>query len=179
MNIINDIIIAGVGGQGTVLASRLIAAAAMKNGQFVRTAETIGMAQRGGSVVSHVRIDSKNKSSLIPPGTAGLLIAFDANEAVRNSAFLKNGAHCIINLKKNQPLPDIYKSAVFIDGISIAEKAGSTKAVNTVLIGAASGCGFLGFDKEYMLDVIKEIFPLKYTELNIKAFEYGYNEVVR
>lgn len=174
---VNDILIAGIGGQGTILASRLIAAASMNSGNFVRTAETIGMAQRGGSVVSHVRIGSENKSSMIPLGTADLLIAFDANEAVRNSAWLKSDAYCVINLKTGDTPPDLFGSAVYIDGISLAEKAGSVKAQNMVLIGAASGCGYLGFGKDYMLDVMKNMIPEKYIELNIKAFEYGYNEV--
>ena len=185
MEKVKDILIAGIGGQGTILASRLIATAAMNSGYFVRTAETIGMAQRGGSVVSHIRIGSEHKSSMIPLGTAGLLIAFDANEAVRNSAWLKSDAYCIMNLKAGETRPDNFGSAVYIDGMALAEKAGSVRTQNTVLIGAVTGCGFLCFGKDCMLckdcmlEVLKKLIPEKYIEINIKAFEYGYHEVTK
>ena len=99
-----DILIAGVGGQGTVLASRLIAAAAMAQGAFVRTAETIGMAQRGGSVVSHVRITAEELSPLIPLAKADLIIAFEPAEAVRSLERLAPGGRCIVNTKPIYPI---------------------------------------------------------------------------
>ena len=87
-----DVLVAGVGGQGTILASRLIAQSAMEDGCFVRSSETIGMAQRGGSVVSHVRVDGEDKSSVIPLHTADLLLAFEPAEAARVLPRLKKAA---------------------------------------------------------------------------------------
>ncbi|MEG0664529.1 MAG: indolepyruvate oxidoreductase subunit beta, partial [Clostridia bacterium] len=152
---INDILITGVGGQGTVLASRLIAAAALEKGYFTRTAETIGMAQRGGSVVSHVRIDSKNKNSLIFDKMADSIIAFEPCEAVRCLVKLKDRGKIIVNLNPIVPvvstlggteynleniiniIKEKQSDAIFIDGNDIAKKAGNEKAVNVVLLGVA------------------------------------------
>lgn len=89
-----DILLCGVGGQGTVLASKLIASAAMRCGNVVHSAETIGMAQRGGSVISHIRIGERAASPLIPRGNADILIAFEPAEAVRNLSYLKKDWYC-------------------------------------------------------------------------------------
>lgn len=166
----NDILIAGIGGQGTVLASRLIAVAAMEKGSFVRTAETIGMAQRGGSVVSHVRIESENKSSLIPFGTADTIIAFEATEALRSLPRLKKGGCLIVNKRSEEaPIEGLPENTVYAD----AHKPEFVKAVNTVLIGAAISHGFIDFEYDFMVDVMKKIMPAKFIELNIKALTYG------
>ena len=92
-------LLCGVGGQGVVLASKLIAYAAMEKGMFVRTSETIGMAQRGGSVVSHVRVGEEIHSPMIPKGSADVLLAFEPAEAVRNLSYLKKGGIVIVNQK--------------------------------------------------------------------------------
>ena len=92
-----DVMICGVGGQGTVLASKIIAASAMDEGYAVHSAETIGMAQRGGSVTSHVRIGEDAFSPLIPLGSVDLLIAFEPSEAVRNLKYLKSDGFVIVN----------------------------------------------------------------------------------
>ncbi len=186
-----NILIAGVGGQGTVLASRLIAAAYMEKGDFVRTAETIGMAQRGGCVVSHVRASSEDKSSIIPFGKADLLIAFEPSEALRNLSRLSENGGCIINTQTIVPvtaslggaaydiekimsaLKDKSKKLILFDALSAAKKAGSPKAVNVVLLGAAIGSGYLDISKEQMEHSLIAILPEKLHAVNLKALELG------
>lgn len=190
-----DILIAGVGGQGTVLASRLLAEAAIASGRFVRTAETIGMSQRGGCVVSHVRIGAENCASVIPLGKADLLIAFEVGEAARSLPRLAKGAKCLVNTQAVKPvsaslsggsydvagLTDYISNevpgAAFVDGYRLAYEAGSVKAINVVLLGAATALGFLPFSKELMEKVIADNVPQKFRELNIKAFNAGYEGV--
>lgn len=187
-----DILIAGVGGQGTVLSSRLLAAAAIEAGYFTRTSETIGMSQRGGSVVSHVRIGSKESSPIIPIGKSDLLIGFELAEAARNLSRLSPTGKCIVNLQVIKPvtvslggasyntdeITEYIKSTapgvVFVDGYSLAENAGSIKAVNVVLLGAAVASGFLPFSKEEVESVIAQNIPKKFLDINLKAFKTGY-----
>ena len=105
-----DILICGVGGQGTVLASRIIAAAAMEEGNRVHSAETIGMAQRGGSVTSHVRIGEEAFSPLIPFGSADLLLAFEPAEAVRNLKYLRKDGAAVVNTAPTRPVTESLQS---------------------------------------------------------------------
>lgn len=191
---VNDILICGVGGQGTVLASRLIASAYLSKDAFVRTAETIGMAQRGGCVVSHVRVDSEEKSSIIPFKTADLLIAFEPAEAVRCFSRLKDDAPVIVNSQTVMPVTaslggvsydneGIFnsiksrKNAIIINASEIAEKAGSPKAVNVVLLGAAVGAGFIDITIDELKRALENMLPKKLHEINFKALELGYKEV--
>ena len=186
-----DILIAGVGGQGTVLASRLLAAAAIRAGYFARTSETIGMAQRGGCVVSHVRIDSEKDSPIIPLGAADLMIGFEPTEAARNISRLTHGGKCVVNTRMIKPVTasldaisyavdPIYtfiqensSEAIIVDGYALAEESGSVKALNVVLLGVAAAAGFLPFSKEDMENIITENVSQKYIELNRKAFNIG------
>ncbi|HEY9062250.1 MAG TPA: indolepyruvate oxidoreductase subunit beta [Pseudobacteroides sp.] len=186
-----DILIAGVGGQGTVLASRLLAASAIKAGYFARTSETIGMAQRGGCVVSHVRIGDENLSPVIPFGEADLLIGFEPAEAARSIARLSPEGKCVVNTRIIKPvtaslntvsyevepiLEFINKNSshrILVDGYDLAQKSGSVKALNTVLLGVAAAAGFLPFSKEDLLNTIGENVSPKYVELNEKAFNIG------
>lgn len=186
-----DILISGVGGQGTVLASKLLAAAAIQEGYFTRTAETIGMSQRGGSVVSHVRIGSKDNSPVIPFNSANLLIGFELAEAARNLSRLNPSGKCIVNTQVIKPvtsslgsssydvegivksISQAFPQAIFIDGYSLAEKAGSVKAVNVVLLGAACASGALPFSRETLETAIKNNVPQKFLDLNIKALHIG------
>jgi indolepyruvate ferredoxin oxidoreductase beta subunit len=190
-----DILISGVGGQGTVLASRLIAAAAIMQGSFARTSETIGMSQRGGCVVSHVRINSENSSSIIPLETADMLIAFELAEAARNIPRLSKEGCCIINTQVIKPVSASLgasqynteeikeyieansKQTFFIDGYNIAKKAGNVKTVNVVLLGAATAAGNMPISRETILSAIVENVPQKFRELNEKAFEAGYEYI--
>ena len=115
-----DILLCGVGGQGTVLASKLIASAAMRDGNIVHSAETIGMAQRGGSVTSHVRIGEKASAPLNPLGSADLILAFEPSEAVRNLKYLKKDGVVIVNSVPVKPVTESLKSTGY-DGSEMIE----------------------------------------------------------
>ena len=187
-----DILIAGVGGQGTILASRILACAGILSGNFSRTGETIGMSQRGGCVVSHVRIGSEEKSSYLPMGSGDLLIGFELAETARNLGRLSLKGNCVANLQQIKPVPvslglqpylaeDMkgaiqkqVKDPLFIDGYTLANEAGSVKAVNVVLIGAACGAGYVQLEKESLLEAVRQNVPERFIQLNIQAFELGY-----
>ena len=127
-----DILICGVGGQGTVLASKLTASAAMREGNIVHSAETIGMAQRGGSVTSHVRIGDKAFSPLIPDGKADLILAFEPAEAVRNLHFLKIGGSVIVNSHPVKPITESLNDTGY-DGTKMIEFLKSHKVKTCVV----------------------------------------------
>ncbi len=183
-----NIIICGVGGQGTVLAAKVLSQAAISKGERVLSAETIGMAQRGGSVVSHVRIGEDVYSPLVPQGQADVLIAFEAAEAVRNIAFLKKGGSVIVNKKVVQPVTASLSGKTFDENemISYLEKAagnviavdtdqackdlGSSKVVNMVLLGAASKSGLIS--KEELKAALKLLVKPEFYDLNVKAVDY-------
>jgi indolepyruvate ferredoxin oxidoreductase beta subunit len=174
-------LIAGIGGQGTVLASKLIAAAAMKKGFDVRTTETIGMAQRGGSVVSHVRIGDNIYSPLIPSGKADILIAFEPAEAVRQLPFLKSDGVLITAGYSSPAMVEYLKSCVsrlaVIDNARLALK--NAKTLNVALLGAAAQLsqrdqsGGFPFDAETLKEAIPEMLHERFWEINIEAFELG------
>ncbi|MBR6080719.1 MAG: indolepyruvate oxidoreductase subunit beta [Treponema sp.] len=184
-----NILICGVGGQGTVLAAKVISQAAVSTGQKVVSAETIGMAQRGGSVTSHVRIGDEVFSPLIPNGQADLIIAFEASEAVRNIDFLKKNGTVVVNTKIVQPttasltgkifaademLSHLKKSGakvVALDADQIARRIGSPKVVNMVLLGAATKMGLIS--KEEILCAIKTLVKPDFYELNVNAVNEG------
>ena len=188
-----NLLIAGVGGQGTVLASKLIAAAAMKKGYDVRTTETIGMAQRGGSVFGHCRIGENIFSPKIPPGKANALIAFEPAEAVRQIAFLGKGAVVLVCDTAIKPItnPEAennYEAAVMLDFLKSITKENeikliiidgqklsdqNAKTLNVSLIGAAVQKGILPFDADTLKEVLHEMLPQRFLEMNLKAFELG------
>lgn len=189
-----DVLIAGVGGQGTILASRLIAQSAMEDGCFVRSSETIGMAQRGGSVVSHVRVDAEDKSSVIPMHTADLLLAFEPAEAARQIGRLKKGGKAVVSTQRVIPVTaslsektyDLdgiceyikkHADVRFIDAYAIAQQCGSAKTVNIVLIGAAIGIGAIPFSLERMRALLKRTLSQKILDMNLKALQAGYDAV--
>lgn len=183
-------LICGVGGQGVVLASRVIAYAAMNRGMFTRTAETIGMAQRGGSVVSHVRFGENIHSPLISPGGADLILALEPAEAVRALDYLKDGGTVVVSEKAVRPvsatlsggysgnemldyLRTHVKSLYIIDTDSVCTAVGSFKAVNIALLGAASVSGALGFSMQEIEGAIRELTQEKHFETNRKALRLG------
>lgn len=182
-----DILIAGVGGQGTILTSRLLAEAAVQAGRFARTGETIGMAQRGGCVVSHVRIDSKDVSPYIPLGSADLVIAFEYAEAARNVDRLKPDGKMVVNMQKIEPvtvtlggmeydaeaMKRSLSGALFVDGYELAEQAGSVRAINVVLLGAALGAGLLPFSETEIAGAMQTLIPERFLEMNLKALKLG------
>lgn len=186
-----NILLSGVGGQGTVLASKLLAQAAMNRGEFARTAETIGMAQRGGCVVSHVRIGGVIHSPLIPYGDADMIIGFEPVEAVRCLDFLKPGGVVVVSRKAIAPVTaslsgsdysgeemlDFLKEKVerllILDAGPICESCGTAKVLNVALLGAALSTGVLELSIEEMKRTITERVPERFAEMNLKALELG------
>ena len=185
-----DILICGVGGQGTVLASRIIAAAAMEEGNAVHSAETIGMAQRGGSVTSHVRIGGEAYSPMIPPGGADMLLAFEPGEAVRNLRYLKKGGTAVVNTAAVKPVTESLKdtgydgsemtaylkqkcSCIFVDAEEVCRPFGSAKFFNIIMLGVAAGSGSLGLGRETLLKQIEQYVPARFLDVNIRAFRAG------
>ncbi len=184
-----DILIAGVGGQGVVLASRILALAAMRAGFHVSTAETIGMAQREGSVSSHIRIGNEISGSLIPEGQADLILGLEPAETVRNLPFLRKGGKVIINIHAVPPAsrppgsPDYDPVALLaflnehcpeilcFDFTELAEEEGTYRAANVAMLGAAAGTGILPFPKETLQAVLDAEIPEKYRAVNKAAFE--------
>ena len=178
--------IAGVGGQGTVLASKLIAQAAMEAGQNVRTTETIGMAQRGGSVVSHVRMGDTIYSPLIPLKSADIIIAFEPAEGVRLTPYLRDGGIMIVCDTAIKPVTDslgggnynacemlsFLSNAVILSGEKLTEKCGS-KALNIAMLGAAAQSGKFPFETDILENIIKTKIPERFREMNLSAFETG------
>ncbi len=184
-----DVLIVGIGGQGTILASNVLGDACVIEGRHVRGAETHGMSQRGGSVETHIRIDGKF-GSLIAPGTADLLIAFDVLEAVRYRHFLKTDGVMVVNreivvptsvFSGKQPVPTIDEveaelkagkaKVILVDATGIAAKAGNPLAANIVLLGAASDK--LPLAVESLSEAVRRNVPPKTVQINEKAFDLG------
>ncbi len=184
-----DIILCGVGGQGTILASKLLANASMDRGLAVKTAETIGMAQRGGSVFSHVRIGEAS-CPLIGRGRADLIIAFEPAEAVRQLAFLRPGGTVVTSNRPIVPASAMVggpaydvktvmdylrakvEHLVVVDADAAARDLGSAKCLNVVLLGAASRACELGLSEQDLLAAIHKLLPQKLWELNERALAY-------
>lgn len=182
-----NILIAGVGGQGTVLASKVLAGCGIAKGFTAKTAETIGMAQRGGCVVSHVRFGEKIFSPLIPKGEADVIIAFEPAEAVRVLDYLKKDGTVVVNQRAIKPattslseshyngtemiayLEKQVKHLIVVDGEAGCRKCGSSKVLNFVLIGAAAKSGAIRITPEELFQVIDQRFAPKFRELNKKA----------
>jgi indolepyruvate ferredoxin oxidoreductase, beta subunit len=182
-----DVLIVGIGGQGTILASNILGGACLIEGRSVKGAETHGMAQRGGSVESHIRIDGRF-GPLIAPGTADLIIAFDILEALRYSHYLKKGGIIIVNshlvvptsvFTQDIPVPkeeDIMKrlsanKLCVVDAERLAKEAGSPLSQNIVILGAASH--FLPLKTVSLVEAVSRLVPPKTLEINRKAFELG------
>jgi indolepyruvate ferredoxin oxidoreductase beta subunit len=184
-----NILIAGVGGQGVVLASRVLALAAMKAGFHVSTAETIGMSQREGSVSSHIRIGEEIAGPLIPIGQADLLLGLEPAETVRNLFYLRKGGKVLVNTHLIPPAsrfpgnPEYDPSALLsflkahcpgllcFDFTGLAEEAGTSKAANIAMLGAAASTEVLPFSLETLQTVINAEIPEKHRALNKVAFE--------
>lgn len=185
-----SIMIVGVGGQGTLLASRILGNTAIKCGYDVKVSEVHGMSQRGGSVVTYVRYgNEKVASPIIGVGGADIIMAFEELEAYRNLEFLKKDGRLLVNTQCIDPMPVIMGKAAYpenimkkikalgvnltdIDALSLAEKAGSAKAVNVVLIGLLAKN--TDIPKDVWLSVIRETVPEKFLDVNVRAFEAGY-----
>ena len=178
----------GVGGQGTILASDILGEAALAMGLDVKKTDTLGMAQRGGSVVSHVRFGARVYSPIIPEGEADFLLGYELLETYRYLPLLKNSGKVVVNnLKINPPsvstgqqdypegiaekIKATCPASALVDGLALAKQAGSVKTANTVLIGALSR--LTGVDEHYWLTAIERMVPGKTLEMNKKAFELG------
>lgn len=186
-----NIVLCGVGGQGIVLAAKLLAAAAMENGLNVMSAETIGMAQRGGSVFSFVKIGDAVDTPMMGNGTADLIIGFEPGEAVRVLPYLKAGGTVITSDRPVIPVsaslhPESYQASSMITYLQktvpdlhvintrqAVEELQSDKVLNVLMLGAVAETGVLGFDPEEMLRVVRERVPARFVELNTKAFMTG------
>jgi indolepyruvate ferredoxin oxidoreductase beta subunit len=187
-----DLLITGVGGQGAILASDIIGKAAVTAGLPIRAAEAHGMAQRGGSVVNHIRI-GQTYGSMIPKKGADLMLALEPMEAVRYLDFLKEGGIIIVNTQPVVPVTVTSGQAKYpevsdiLDALSekyivkafnadeLAFEAGSRLAMNVVMVGAVSG--YLPIPKETLLESIKALVPQKTIEVNLRAFEAGRQKV--
>lgn len=190
-------ILAGVGGQGTVLASKLIAQTAMNKGMKVRTAETIGMAQRGGCVVSHVRIGEEIHSPLIPLQSADVIIGFEPAEAVRSLSYLKEDGVVIVSRKVIKPVTDSLsntdydgdemlkylssrvKRLIVVDSEAIFVACGTAKVLNIALLGVAVAAGVLEVSLEEIEKTIKEKLPQRFIDMNLKALRAGAKIVLK
>ncbi len=180
-----DILIAGVGGQGTLLASRVLGKYALKCGYDVKLSEVHGMAQRGGSVITFVRMGEKVNSPIIDEGGADILLAFEKLEALRYTHYLKKEGKTVYSTQEIMPMPvvtgaeeyptDIESrllNAVGIDALSLALKAGNAKSANSVMLGFLTKQTDL--DKDIMMEALVESVPQKLVELNKEAFNLGY-----
>ncbi len=186
-----NIILCGVGGQGTVLASRLISAAAMARSIPVLSAETIGMAQRGGSVFSHLRMGEGIHSPMIARGEADLLLGFEPGEAARMLPFLRPGGQVIVSSRpvtpvmaalsgeayRAEPMLDYLKAQVpsllVVDGERAMREVGSPKVLNLILLGAALRSGALGLAEADLLEAMHRLIPEKFYELNLRALRWA------
>ncbi len=186
-----NIVITGVGGQGVILASTVLGMSAIDSGETVKIADTHGLAQRGGSVISFVRIGNVHAYTL-SEGEADVLLAFEPMEALRNLKYLKRDGIAIVNTHPIVPVA-VYigattyppvdeiiseikkqcKRVYFIDATSIARKCGTEKMVNTVMLGALSAIDEFPIDAETMLRNIRRIVPPGTEDINEKAFKEG------
>ena len=184
-----NIMIVGVGGQGTLLTSRIIGKAAIEAGFDVKISEVHGMAQRGGSVVTFVRFGDKINEPVVEEGQADVIIAFERLEALRYSHFLKKDGVLVVNDCRIDPMTvvigakqypenilEVLKNhhAVYtIDGQKIAKELGNSKVLNSVVLGYSAK--FIGFEADEWLKVVENTVPAKTIEINKKAFMEGYN----
>ncbi len=190
-----NLIIAGVGGQGSILASHMVAMAAIRDGLRARVGETFGAAMRGGAVASHVRIGKEIHAPLVPKDGAEIILALEPLEGLRNIAnFLGKGGLLLTNThpwfpmdvnigRAKYPSMDSIRGAVeklggkFVemDATSLAQQAGNVRTMNVVMLGALAATGKLPVSVETLRQVIRENVPPKTIDVNLRAFELGLN----
>ena len=183
-----NVMIVGVGGQGSLLASKLLGYLLLNEGYDVKVSEVHGMSQRGGSVVTYVRFGEKVYSPVIDRGEADFIVSFEKLEAARYVEYLKKGGRIVVNTQEIDPMPVITGAASYpenliekmeekgitvdaMDCLSLAEEAGSSKAVNLVLMGRLSK--YFDIPEEKWLNAIEQCVPAKFVEMNKKAFAHG------
>ncbi|HPR41706.1 MAG TPA: indolepyruvate ferredoxin oxidoreductase subunit beta [Candidatus Methanofastidiosa archaeon] len=193
-----SIVISGVGGQGVLVASQIIANAAIKKGMKVRVGETHGMAQRGGSVIAHVRFGDDIYGSITPQGEGDIMLAFEPVESLRYIEYMREGGFAIMNTHPVVPVSVSTGKARYpaieeitevlekrlkvsaIDATALAVEAGNKITSNTVLIGAFANIAAqakIPLDRAVLLEAVEERVPKKSIELNRKAFELGFSSV--
>lgn len=187
---VKSIMIVGVGGQGTLLASRLLGNVLLAKGYDVKISEVHGMSQRGGSVVTYVKYGENVASPIIEKGEADIILCFEQLEAARWLPYLKTNGKMIINTQCIDPMPVVMGAMKYpeniidtlratgaevlaVDALALAMEAGTPKAVNVALIGVMAKQ--TDIPKEDYLETVKATVPEKFLELNLKAFELGYN----
>lgn len=180
--------IVGVGGQGSLLASKLLGHLLLTQGYDVKVSEVHGMSQRGGSVVTYVRFGEKVYSPIIDKGEADFIVSFEKLEAARWVEYLREGGRIVVNTQEINPMPVITGAAQYpenlvgkmealgiqvdaMDCLSLAEQAGSPKAVNIVLMGRLSR--YFDIPEETWKEAIRECVPAKFVDMNLKAFDLG------
>ena len=185
-----NVMIVGVGGQGSLLASKLLGRLLLSKGYDIKVSEVHGMSQRGGSVVTYVRYGDKVYSPVIDKGEADFIVSFELLEAARWTEFLKPGGKIIVNTQQINPMPVIIGAAQYpenllekmnaagldvdaLDALSLAEAAGSSKAVNIVLMGHLSR--YFDFTEEEWLEALEQSVAPKFLEMNKQAFAMGRN----
>ena len=184
-----NIMIVGVGGQGTLLASRILGNAILSQGYDVKVSEVHGMSQRGGSVVTYIKYGEKVYSPIIDKGEADIILAFEQLEALRALPYLKIGGKMIANTQKINPMPVITGAAQYpesilealaskvdltaLDALTMAKAAGNAKAVNVILMGVMAKNTDIPY--EVWVDAVRACVPAKFLEVNLKAFDAGYH----
>ena len=184
-----NIMIVGVGGQGTLLASRILGNTVINEGYDVKVSEVHGMSQRGGSVVTYVKYGDKVFSPIIDRGEADIILAFEMLEAYRAIPYLKKGGKMIVNTQEINPMPVITGAMEYpenigeklaekldyfpVDALSLAKEAGNIKSVNVVLIGVMAKSTDIPY--ENWVNTIYSTVPEKFLDVNLKAFDLGYN----
>ena len=185
-----SVMIVGVGGQGSLLASKLLGRLLMDEGYDVKVSEVHGMSQRGGSVVTYVRFGDKVYSPIVTAGEADIIISFEKLEAARYAGYLKKGGRIVVNTQQIDPMPVIIGAAQYpvdvldeltdkgvnveaLDALTLAEQSGSSKAVNIVLMGRVAKQ--FGIPYERWIAAIESTVAPKFVEMNKKAFDLGYN----
>ena len=188
-----SIMIVGVGGQGSLLASKLLGHVLLAKGYDVKVSEVHGMSQRGGSVVTYVKYGDKVYSPTVELGEADLIISFELLEAARYVPYLKENATIIVNAQRIDPMPVITGAAAYpgnivekiramgihiadVNALELALQAGNAKAVNVVLMGVLSN--YMDIDASVWRTAIDECVPERFREINHKAFEIGKNTKV-
>ncbi len=191
-----NMVLAGVGGQGILLAAEILGTAAVKEGLNVRVSEIHGMAQRGGAVISNVRIGEKALAPTVMEGQADVLLGFEPLETLRNLRFASEKTTVIMNEERIPPTEltakmlkypsleeikeKIYcftKNVITIDAKKLAKEAGNILTRNVVLIGALAATEKVPLKHEHIMEALRELVPAKYLDVNIKAFKLGYEHV--
>ena len=185
-----NIMIVGVGGQGTLLASRILGNAVISEGYDVKVSEVHGMSQRGGSVVTYVKYGEKVYSPIVDKGEADIILAFELLEAFRALPYLRKGGKMIINSQKIDPMPVITGAAEYpkdiekklaaaaditvVDALAMAKEAGNPRTANVALIGLMAKNTSIPY--ETWIETVRSTVPERFLDVNLKAFDLGFND---